>query len=315
MTAAPDAEGTLASDPLTGLEAVKRSVAAADAARRVTEPEPATANSTTPDSPSAAENTRSNTSDAPENVANQPVARGDIRVIEPLPWLEGPRRLAIVRRVDAEHDSADMMLAHPWPELATDTDAVVASDASGLPHPLVVECYVRGPVWLLQVHERVGFLPESILRAIGTAVVDGQPDVEDARTGLPLAGPADPRWRFKEVEVLEWNTLTDDCSFVLLEGDDPWRLESERLQPHTYERVSDPVTRSRNHLRLEETVHLLATRNVTVEFQDLDPATFDPDHWAECLGRDLGLTALAALQPTLHKALSRGVLGPILEAA
>ena len=77
--------------------------------------------------------------------------------------MEGRRRLAIVRRIDAE-DSVDMMLAHPWPELATDTDAVVASRDSGLPHPLVVQCHVRGPLWLRQVRKRVGFLPESILR-------------------------------------------------------------------------------------------------------------------------------------------------------
>ena len=240
----------------------------------------------------------------PAPAANPQIARGDVRVVAPLPWIEGRRRLAIVRRVDAEQDSADMMLAHPWPELATDTDAVVASDASGLHYPLVVECYVRGPVWLLQVCERVGFLPEHVLQAIGAAVVDGQRDVEGARTGPPLAGPADPRWRFKEDEVLEWSTLTDDCVSALLEGDDPWQLEPERLHPHTYEQASDPIRPLRSHLRLEETAHLLATRPVTVELHDLDPKTFDPDHWDECLGSDLGLTAFGSIQPTLLKAFS-----------
>lgn len=233
------------------------------------------------------------------------VARGDIRVVEPLPWLEARRRLAIVRRVDAEHDSADMMLAHPWPELATENDTVVASNASGLPHPLVVECYVRGPVWLLQVHERVGFLSEPILQAIGAAVVNGQPAVEGVRTGLPLAGPADPRWRFKEDEVLEWSTLTDDCATVLLEGGDTWQLEPERLHPHTYGAAVDPATRQPDHLPLAETVHLLATRETTVEFQDLDPKALDPDQWAESLGRDRGIVAFAAIRPTLDRALSR----------
>ena len=236
--------------------------------------------------------------------AIEPVARGDVRVVEPLPWMEGRRRLAVVRRIDAEHDSADMMLAHPWPELATDTDAVVTSDESGLPHPLVVECYVRGPVWLLQVRKRVGFLPESMLQAIGAAVVDGQPEVEGVRTGLPLAGPADARWRFKEDEVLEWSTLTDDCATALLEGDDPWQFDPDLLRPETYGELSDPATPSRNYLRLEETVHLLATRRVMVEFQDLESETFNPDHWAQYLGRDFGLTTLAALQPTLLSSFS-----------
>jgi len=315
MTASPDADETPASDPRTGLEAVKRAVAAADASRSLTQPEPAPANSTIPDSPSAKGSTSGGTADAPENVAHQPVARGDVRVIEPLPWLEGHRRLAIVRRVDADHDSADMMLAHAWPELATDTDAVVGSDTSGLPHPLVVECYVRGPVWLLQVRERVGFLPESVLDAIGAAVVDGRPGAEGAQAGVTLAGPADPRWRFKEDEVLEWSALTDDCAYALLEGDDPWQLEPERLQPHTYGQASDPANPPRDHLRMEETVHLLATRNATVEFHDLDTETFDPDIWAERLGRDAGMAAFAALQPALDRALSRCGVGAPTEAA
>ena len=194
-------------------------------------------------------------------------------------------------------------------------DAVIDSRDSDLPHPLVVECYVRGPVWLLQVRERVGFLAESILQDIGAAVVDGRPDVEGARTGLPLAGPADPRGRFKEDEVLEWSTLTDDCTSALLAGDDPWQIEPERLQPGNYVGAPGSETPSPDYLLLEETNHLLATRDVTVEFQTLDPATFDPDHWAECLGRDLGFTTFAALQPTLDGALSRGTRVPILEAA
>ena len=242
------------------------------------------------------------------------VARGDIRVVEPLPWMEGRRRLAIVRRSDAEHDSADVMLAHPWPELATDTDAVIANRDSGLPHPLVVECYVRGPVWLLQVRERVGFLSETILQAIGAAVVYGRPEVEGVQTGLPLAGPADPRWRFKEDEVLEWSTLTDDCASALLAGDDPWLLEPERLQPHTYGATSDPATPQLERLLLAETVHLLATREATVDVQDLDPEALDPDQWAESLGRDRGMVAYAALRPTLDRALS--VLGnPMFQEA
>ena len=148
--------------------------------------------------------------------AIQPVARGDIRLVEPLPWMEGRKRLAVVRRVDAQRDAAEMMLTHPWPELATDTDAVIAGHDSGLPHPLVVECYVRGPVWLLQLRERVGALTEPLLQAIGDVVVDHLRTVEGVYAGPPLAGSTDPRWHFKEDEVTEWGNLTDDCAAALL---------------------------------------------------------------------------------------------------
>ena len=146
----------------------------------------------------------------------QPVVRGDIRVVEPLPWMEGRRRLAVVRRVDPQRDAAEMMLTHPWPELAAGTDVLIASDDSGLPHPLVVECYVRGWVWLLQLRERVGVLTEPLLQAMGDVVVDRDRTVEGVYAGPPLAGPTDPRWRFKEDEVLEWRMLTDDCAAALL---------------------------------------------------------------------------------------------------
>ena len=216
--------------------------------------------------------------------AIQPVARGDIRVVEPLPWMEGRKRLAVVRRIDTQRDAAEMMLTHPWPEFATDTDAVITGDDSGLPHPLVVECYVRGPVWLLQLHERVGTLTESLLQAIGDVVADRDRTAEGAHAGPPLAGPADPRWHLKEDEVLEWRTLTDDCASALLEDEDPWLLDPERLHPQTYGETSDPATPPQGHLLLAETVHLVATRDVTMEFQALTPEAMDPDHWVECLG-------------------------------
>ena len=243
--------------------------------------------------------------ESPTFAAKQPVARGDIRVIEPLPWLEGRGRLAVVRRVDAGREIAEMMLAHPWPELATDRDAVIAGDEAGMSHPLVVECYARGPVWLTQVRERVGVLTESLLQAIGSAVIDGDRTVDSMHTGLPLAGPADPRWRFKEDESVEWKALADECSATLLDDDDAWPLEPEQLHPHSYGGAADPAASQRGHLRLEETVHLLNTRHVAVKFRDFVPATLDPECWVEHLGRDIGRSAFAALQPALHRALSQ----------
>ena len=323
----------------TAFAAVSEAVAVTDAAHSLTGDQPIAANSTvlagsgaavdadhraarvpegTADRPAGGGRIRAvdrHAARVPEGTANQPVARGDVRVIEPLPWLEGRRRLAVVRRVDADRDVAEMMLAHPWPELATDTDAIIAGHDSSLPFPLVVECYVRCPVWLLQVRERSGALTESLMDAIGSAVIDRNPAVEGVRTGLPLAGPADPRWRFKEDEVVEWRVLTDDCAATLLDDDDTWPLEPERLQPHSYGGSSGTAAPRRDNLRLEETVHLLATRHVAVEFRDLGPAALDPERWVEHLGRDIGMCAFAALQPTLHRALSQWDAELLQEAA
>ena len=268
----------------TGFAVVKKALTTADEAHNLADDQPGATDSTVSASSGAAVSTGQRAVRVPEGTANGPVARGDVRVIEPLPWLEGRRRLAVVRRVDADRDVAELMLAHPWPELATDTDAVIAGDHSGLPFPLVVECYVRNPVWLLQVRERSGALTKSLMDAIGSAVIDRDRTVEGVQTGMPLAGPADPRWHFKEEEVVEWRALTNDCAVTLLDNDDAWPLDADRLQPHSYGETSGS---QRDHLRLEETVHLLTTRHIAVELPRLRPGdTSTLNDWAEFLGRD-----------------------------
>ena len=242
-------------------------------------------------------------------VAHERVARGDIRVAAPLPWVEGRRRLAVVRRVDPDREVADMLLMHTHPELATDNDAILKDPGSGVSYPLVVECSVRGPVWLLQLGERVGVLTEQQLDAIGSAVVDGEPAIDGVHSGLPLAGPADPRWAFKEQEVGEWRAISDDCAGALLADDDPWAIEPTQLPPYTHEDSSEAVSNPRPHLRdslqIEEAIHIIATRRASVDLQGTHPATLDLECWVKELGRDVGLAAFTAFQPTLHAALTR----------
>jgi len=199
-----------------------------------------------------------------------------------------------------------MMLVHPWPELATDTDAIIADKDSGVPFPLVLECYVRGPVWLLQVRECVVVLTESQMGAVGDAVIDENPEVEGVRMGLPLAGPVDARWSFKAQEVAEWRTLTDDCAAVLSgDDDDAWPLNLDRLLPHRYGNSADNAMMLQSQTHLEELVHQISTRQVTVEPNEIDPTAIDFECWSESLGRDIGLTVFTALQPTLDRTLSQ----------
>ncbi len=233
------------------------------------------------------------------------VERGDVRVVEPLAWQRGARRIAVVCRVDPDCEIAEMMLAHPWPELATDTDAVVASEDSGLPFPLVVECYVRNPVWLWQVFERLGGFTESQMNAVGEAVIDDNPMAEGVYTGLPLAGPADARWSFKAQEITEWRTITEDCFTVLLDGDRVWQFDRDRLQPDTYGESSEDVLSLQSRERLAETIHQIATRPMSVAVDDIDTEALDFECWSEHLGRDAGMDVFAAFQPLFDKALSQ----------
>ena len=229
--------------------------------------------------------------------ANSPVARGDLRSVEPLPWTEGRRRLALVRGIDAERETAEVILVHPYPELATGTDAVLADRNSGILHPLVVECYVRNSVWLHQLGKKSGELTEAQLEAINRAVVYGDVSVEGLHVGLPLAGFADPRQRFKKQEVQELHQLASDCNAALLSEDAPWPLKAERLSPANYAGASDES--------LAKTIHLLATRPVSPVLDDLDPESLDPARWIEACGADLSLIASRSLQPAIDRALAR----------
>ncbi len=225
------------------------------------------------------------------------VERGDLRVVVPLPWTEGHRRLALVRGVDADRETAEMILVHPYPELATDTDVVLTDGSSGILHPLVVECYVRGSVWLRQVGEKSGALTETQLETINKAVVYGDVSVEGLHVGLPLAGFADPRQSFKKQEVQELNQLTRDCTAAPVSDDEPCPIEAARLSPASYAGAFDES--------LAETMHLLATRPVSPMLDDLDPESFDPARWIEASGPDLGLIACRSLQPSIDRALAR----------
>ena len=143
--------------------------------------------------------------------------RGDIRQVEPCSDPNDAMRLALVLDEDHEKSSVEIMLAHPYVELATETDLVFASDETGAPYPVVVETRVRCAVWTYQVKrssklvgERVGGLSAEALEEIGKVAAAAHPYAASPRTGLPLAGPADSRWNFKQQEVKALNQLAAD---------------------------------------------------------------------------------------------------------
>ncbi len=236
------------------------------------------------------------TSKAPAG-ADCPLARGDVRVVEPLPWTVGRNRLAVIRGVDSDRGTVEVVLVHPYAELATCTDAVLAPEDSGLTHPLVVECYVRGHVWSRQVGAKAGALDEVRLEAIGRAVVYRDVSAPCPAVGLPLAGFSDPRWRFKRQEVREMRALARDCTAVLRAGDEPEPLDAERLPPAR-------LVGGRDDVWSDEVLHVLATRPISLAPDGLDPCSLDPQVWVDAYGRDLGLWAYNSHRPALDRALA-----------
>lgn len=170
------------------------------------------------------------------------IQRGDIRQVEPcFDDSHDAVRLALVLTVDSDEDSVEMVLVHPYVELATETDLVFTPDETGAPYPVVIQTEIRSAVWTFQMHKRVGSLSEEDLEEFGRVAVDDDSFTVSPRTGPPLAGPVDYRWNFKrqEGEILNY-LAADRISDVFEDGLDSRWLVDEPVM-HSYESDMDEL--------------------------------------------------------------------------
>lgn len=92
-------------------------------------------------------------------------------------------------------------------EYATHRDVVIERNESGLTYPVIVETDICVPVFNHQLDEPAGKLTEEL-----NALLLPRPDVEQLeplRHGIPLSGPADSRWKWKERELARANALSE----------------------------------------------------------------------------------------------------------
>ena len=149
------------------------------------------------------------------------VSRGQIRSIRcssvgAIPDSDTPERMVLVLRVDTKREFSEVMLVHPYLELATSLDLVVTPEFSTIPYSIVVETDTRAVVWTYQLEHLIGQLDSDALGTVGE-VAYGQPL---SRKGLcsatPLRGPLEPRWDFKIREGDVIRSMAADCTSTLL---------------------------------------------------------------------------------------------------
>ena len=164
------------------------------------------------------------------------VSEGDLRVIEALAHRPADYRIGLVLRVDSASEFAEVLLAHAAPELATDRDVILPSEVTSAPYDAVVQTDLRGAVWTLQLGRRIGHLAEpglASVKATGNSPEAGElltaqaARMSEFHTGIPLAGPLDRRWSFKESEGVALRALAADCTGGLARsgaclGGQPW---------------------------------------------------------------------------------------------
>lgn len=134
----------------------------------------------------------------------KPIERGDLR------WAVSPQtdrsRVVLVRSVHPgsgqDTDYCTVMLGHSWgSELLTEADRVFTSEYTGAPFAVTIQTDLFGCVFTHQLGPVVGRIEDA--------------SHSTAPMVAPLAGPNDPRWRFKAEEGAEFRMLTGNCDDAL----------------------------------------------------------------------------------------------------
>jgi len=230
-----------------------------------------------------------------------PVQPRDIRRVHPLSTGEGERRICLVLRVDRDRESAEVMLGHPNPEMATDRDVVLRPDETGLVYPIVLQTEVRGMVWLTQISCLVGRVEVQTLERIGSVAL-GDSVSSETEVGLALAGAMDHRWAFKISEGEAMATLASDCTNALIDGQSPWQLDPGLFSPELLSESPDVDA------LLIDLMRTLSTRTVQFELEDVEIldrlGALSLERWMKTFGHDLGRSFFEALQPLINDALA-----------
>ena len=147
------------------------------------------------------------------------VLPGDICVVGPFdPAVSAGRRLGMVGHLFVVIDEArdegwfTGMLAGTETELATEVDAILDPERSGLGYEVVVHSRYRGPLWAVQIRRRVGAVDDSALSELDELSYRDEPDGVSLRRGLPLQREGiDPRYPALRTLSEELDRLTDHC--------------------------------------------------------------------------------------------------------
>ncbi|MGI8985003.1 MAG: hypothetical protein ACR2HM_10825 [Acidimicrobiales bacterium] len=137
------------------------------------------------------------------------VLPGDVCIVAPFDRDGGVGRLFLVTEVT--DGSCEGMLAGAETELATEVDAVLTAEDSGLGYEVAVHSRFHGPIWTTQIQRRVGAIEASVLNEIEKLAWNDEAEVS-IRRGQPLQPDGiDPRFPALNALSAELDALTDHC--------------------------------------------------------------------------------------------------------
>lgn len=232
-----------------------------------------------------------------------PVSPGQVRAIHPAGADPVSDKLVLVLGVESGREYAEVMLAHPYTELATDSDLVVSPRRSTLPYRVVVETDTRVVVWLYQLDRLIGEVSPATLEAVGDVAVGVSPVGAGLSTGIGLRGRFDPRWNFKAEEGAAVRSLAADCTSWLLSDGPPLQLDPGVLVPGLLSACDDSESAALN------LVDAVTRHGVMLDLDDVgvleDAGALR--NWVDEFGPS-GYDMYESLRPLVDRALSTGSL-------
>ena len=173
-----------------------------------------------------------------------PVARGQVRVIrtsttDQVSEHDAAERMVLVLRVDSPGGFSEVVLLHPYVELATRADLVVSPEHSTMPYRTVIETDTRSVVWTYQLDALIGELDSEALEAVGEVAVGGSAYRPNLVSGTSLRGRIDPRWEFSVREGSVVRSLAAECTSALLYDGPPLQLDPGCLAMKLLARCDD----------------------------------------------------------------------------
>lgn len=137
------------------------------------------------------------------------VLPGDICVVKPFDRGDALPRLLLV--LEAADGWCEGMLVSVETELATEVDAVLPAEDTGLSYVIAVHTRYHGPVWITQIQRRVGAVLTETLEAIESLAWN-----DEAQVTIPVGMPLqphniDPRYPALQALSAELDALTEHC--------------------------------------------------------------------------------------------------------
>lgn len=137
------------------------------------------------------------------------VLPGDVCVVAPFDRADTVGRLFVVTEVT--EGCCEGILAGVETELATEVDAVLTAEDSGLGYEIAVHSRFHGSIWITQVRRRVGAIEAAVLDDIAKLAWNDDVLVS-VRVGVPLQPDGiDPRYPALRALSAELDALTDHC--------------------------------------------------------------------------------------------------------